>query len=154
LPAFSLKVAGIVIKRFDDGYRLLVHSFDHDQSLPLRFPGGGVDEDESIEDALYRELREEAGLTDVQVIRKLGVVQFFKQYSEKFVERHDYLLLAHDSIAESWQFTVSGGGDDDGEIFNYRWIKPQEFYLIDIELQKFLDSVHIPELFKSSRVSG
>jgi 8-oxo-dGTP pyrophosphatase MutT (NUDIX family) len=148
LPEFSLKVAALVIKQFDDGYRLLVHSFEHDPSLPLRFPGGGVDHDESIEEALHRELQEEAGLTGLAILRKLGVVRFFKRYSEKFIERHDYLMLADSGVADVWRSEVKGVGEDAGEVFRFQWIKPDELYLIDIELQKFLDQKHIPELYE------
>jgi 8-oxo-dGTP pyrophosphatase MutT (NUDIX family) len=147
LPNFSLKVAALVIKEFDEGYRLLVHGFEHDPTLPLRFPGGGVDQDESIETALHRELEEEAGLTDVKIIRKLGVVRFFKQYSQKFIERHDYLLLADTSTKDLWSHKVVGSGSDAGEVFNFSWISAKDFHLIDIELQKFIDPAHLPELF-------
>jgi 8-oxo-dGTP pyrophosphatase MutT (NUDIX family) len=112
----------------------------------LRFPGGGVNDHESVEQALHRELQEEAGITGLSIIRKLGVVRFFKQYSKKFVERHDYLMLADECVHDSWRFEVKGSGDDAGEVFNFRWIAPDEFYLIDLELQKFLDQQHIPEL--------
>lgn len=147
LPEFSVKVAAIVIKRFDDGYRLLAHAFAHDPSLPLRFPGGGVEAHESIEAALFRELKEEAGLQLLTVSRKIGVVRFYKPYSRKYVERHDFLLLADPSTPNDWDFAVTGAGDDSGEVFKFRWLPRDQFHLIDIELQKFLDSAHIPELF-------
>ena len=150
MPEFSLKVAALVIKQFDDGYRLLVHSFDQDATLPLRFPGGGVDPNEELEEALSRELLEESGVANLSVLRKLGVVQYFKQNSKRFIERHDFLLLADENVEDSWRFEVEGHGEDAGEIFNYRWITQEEFYLIDIELQKFLDERHIPELFLRS----
>jgi 8-oxo-dGTP diphosphatase len=147
LPDFSPKVAALVIKEFGDGFRLLVHSFEQDPSLPLRFPGGGVDKAERFESALYRELKEEADLTEIKIIRKLGVVRYFKQYSQKLIERHDYLLLADKGTKENWSHKVGGTGTDAGEIFNFRWISSEEFHLIDIELQKFVDLTHIPELF-------
>jgi 8-oxo-dGTP pyrophosphatase MutT (NUDIX family) len=115
--------------------------------LPLRFPGGGIDEDESIETALHRELKEEAGLADVKIIRKLGVVRYFKQYSQKFIERHDYLILADNTAKDRWSHEVAGSGSDAGEVFKFRWVSAEEFHLIDIELQKFVDESHIPELF-------
>ena len=144
---FSRKVAAFVIRRSNEGVELLVHGFGHDADLPWRVPGGGINDDESLHNALFRELSEEAGINGATIVRALGTVRFFKTYSNKFVERHDFLLSVDQQLPAEWTYVVRGSGADAGEFFNFRWIKKEEFYRVDIELQKFLDESHLPELF-------
>ena len=66
-------VAGIVV---EEG-RVLIAQRPHPQSFAHRweFPGGKVEEGESIEDALDREFREELGV-GVVAIREYGVIRY------------------------------------------------------------------------------
>jgi 8-oxo-dGTP pyrophosphatase MutT (NUDIX family) len=55
-----------------DGKVAMVHSLKYDY---YKFPGGGIEDGESMIDALVRETAEEAGLTvDVSSIKELGYV--------------------------------------------------------------------------------
>lgn len=71
---------------------------------------------------LRRELSEETGLEHLTLIRKLGVRQYYKEYTRAHVERHDYLLHAPEGVPMSFSHTVGGNGGDAGAVFDYRWI--------------------------------
>jgi len=51
--------------------------FEHPdcEEAPIQIPGGGVDSGESIEAALHREIHEESGLTNLTIVRKLGIAE-------------------------------------------------------------------------------
>ncbi|MBM7578649.1 NUDIX domain-containing protein [Jeotgalibacillus terrae] len=137
-------VAFILRESVDDTYELLVHSFP---GSDLRVPGGGVERGEWLQAALFREIHEESGLSDLQLIRKLGDTTYYKPFIQKMVERHDYLLLAQADTQDVWIHKVSGADKDAGAVFEYRWIKVDELISVDHELRTFLTAEYLPELF-------
>lgn len=73
---YRTAVRGIIAR---DGALLMVYSPENGD---YKFPGGGVDADESDEDALRRELREECGATLAQIEREFGSVIEYDQAVE------------------------------------------------------------------------
>ena len=145
---FDFRAIGLILRERFGVRELLVHSFAADPILPWRFPGGGIESsDQSIESGLFREIKEESGLENLKIVRKLGVQRYFKTYSGRFVERHDFLLITTNDCPDSWEHTVRGAGYDAGEVFIFRWIRPELIYRVDPEHHKFLDAKHIPEFF-------
>ncbi|WP_062262743.1 NUDIX hydrolase [Endozoicomonas arenosclerae] len=59
----------------------------HDYSLP----GGGVDEGEDIREGLVRELEEETGARNIQVISELGIYEEFRPW---YKPEHDILHMS------------------------------------------------------------
>jgi 8-oxo-dGTP pyrophosphatase MutT (NUDIX family) len=142
------KVAAFVLRKNQDGHdELLAHAFESDPSLPLRVPGGGIDPDEEPEAALWRELSEEAGLTALELVRKLGVRHYYKPYIQANVERHDFLLRASPDLPDTWVYKVGGDGDDAGARFYYRWLGVQALDMLDEEHRLYIVPAAIPELF-------
>ncbi|TFD99490.1 NUDIX hydrolase [Jeotgalibacillus salarius] len=141
----NVKVAAFILRESTDNtYELLVHSFPESD---LRVPGGGVENAEGLEAALFREIDEEAGLSDVRIVRKLGGITYYKPFIQKMVERHDYLLIAPVDTPDHWVHMVTGEDKDAGVLFEYRWIKEGECDMVDPELNTFLNAKHIPELY-------
>ncbi len=70
----------------EDNNFILSHSISHDAHC---VPGGGIEEDETIEEATIRECKEETGY-DVEFVTKLG---YFKVHNEKFFGT-DYLSVS------------------------------------------------------------
>jgi GrpB-like predicted nucleotidyltransferase (UPF0157 family) len=118
-----------------------------DPALPRRLPGGTLLDGERPLVGLYRELQEETGLEGLIVVRKLGVQSYYKPYIARDVERHDYLLRAPDGLPAQFVHTVSGGGSDVGEVFQFKWIGPDEIDKVDDEFQRDLTLRYLPELF-------
>ncbi|MDP4536304.1 NUDIX domain-containing protein [Alkalimonas collagenimarina] len=69
-----LVTRGIVLK--DDRILLLFTERYNDFSLP----GGGVDADESLHQALERELAEEAGARDIEILADFGIVEEYRPW--------------------------------------------------------------------------
>jgi hypothetical protein len=147
---FKRKVAAFILRpRAEGGNDLLFHGFVDEPWLPERVPGGGANEGETPEVAMWREIREETGLERLSLVRNLGVQRYYKPYLQANVERHDFLLYAPVDTPDVWEYCVTGDGDDFQAIFSYRWIGPDELNSVNIdeEFRPWLNPHYLPDLF-------
>lgn len=98
--------------------------FDH-QDFPgagTQIPAGTVEESETMENALWREIHEEAGLTADQ-LTLVGLLSSHAhpEWGEAGIEEHIYHLTAA-QVSDDWFHTVQGAGEDIGFVFNYYWL--------------------------------
>jgi len=115
----------------DPRSRLLV--FDHvDVDAGTQVPAGGIHEDESPEDAVHRELREEAGIDDAILVRKLGEAWNRSEPGnvppgfEEQILHVFHLKLAKPSASENWLWEEKSGGDELEHRFAFRWVSLEE----------------------------
>lgn len=80
---FERKAARAIIMRGDDILLLYTQRYND-----YSFPGGGVEWHEDLYTGLCRELAEETGATNVQIIRELGYIEEFRPY-----HKPDYDLI-------------------------------------------------------------
>jgi tRNA threonylcarbamoyl adenosine modification protein YjeE len=84
--------AGGVVVRKEEGKLLvaLVHEGAFDTVV---LPKGGVDSGESLEEAAKREVYEEAGISDVTTLGKLGVCERYTENKKSWVKQHFFLFV-------------------------------------------------------------
>jgi len=109
------------ITRTENG-RTSVLVFDH-RDFPdagTQVPAGTLEAGETPEDAVLREIKEEAGLEhyQIQLIRKLATDESIRSQTV----RHVFHLIASVSLPAEWSHVVSSTGEDDGLVFVYRWM--------------------------------
>lgn len=111
--------------------RVLV--FDHvDVDAGTQVPAGGIHEGESPEDAVRRELFEEAGIDDAVLVRKLG--EAWNQSDpgnvppglEQQILHVFHLRLTGSSPVEEWEWEEKSGGDTVEHRFAFRWVALDE----------------------------
>lgn len=95
--------------------------FEH---LGFQVPGGTVEMSEELEEALRREVREEAGLRPYN-IKYLGDFSYFSHVNKQQVIRHYYQMEAN-CIVDEFTHTVVSNDEDNGWIYKYSWINVNE----------------------------
>ena len=113
------RVVGYVTR----GRELLV--FDHKgmPHVPTQVPAGRVDSHEDLEEGLRREVEEETGLTEIEIVRKLADADEFKRlYGTGAHESHAFHAVVEPGGPEHWEHAVSGSGMDSGLTFLCRWV--------------------------------
>ena len=133
---------GVIIN--GDGNLLLVQQHNNSWS----FPKGGVHEGESELDAALREIREETGLTELELISDLGSYERYsigldgvaesKEWGSR--KRTFFLFKTDEDVARDFN-------DPDGEVTDTRWVSTDEAHklLTHPKDKEFLDSV-IPKI--------
>ena len=97
--------------------------FDHpDPDGGTQVPAGRVDPGETLEEGLLRELHEESGLEDVEVVRELPLLG---EWASPY-EDHAFELRVRGDVADTWHHVVQGAGEDFGMVFRYRWVPVEE----------------------------
>lgn len=112
---------------YDKNNRILVQNRIKKDWPGLNFPGGHVNFDESIEDSVYREIKEETGLT----ISNLEFVGFYEWNIPKDKIRHLAILY------KSSKFKGKLKSSNEGEVF---WINIKDVnkYKQSLDFDKIL----------------
>jgi len=144
-------VSAIIINNQKEFLLVNLESFE-DKYFAI--PGGGIEKDESLRDAIYRELREELGL-------KKEHLQIVGQSNTPVRFKFDVIKMNRDGIeyegSERYFFGFSFIGDDndiellDGEVRSYKWVTYDDlknYLLFDNQLQETQEK--IKEIFPSS----
>lgn len=115
------KVLAYIIRNHNGRDEILIHEHRDEPEAGVQVPAGTVEIGESLETALYREIFEETGLKELELLRKLDSYIFFNEYKKEYQERNVYLLQASDPTQNSWEHTVTGEGEDHDLIFLCSW---------------------------------
>jgi 8-oxo-dGTP pyrophosphatase MutT (NUDIX family) len=90
-PVNAYSAGGIVLKKEND--KTLILLIKHEDGF-LVFPKGHINYGETEEEAALREVKEEAGLINLKIVRKLGiVVRPAKENSGEVVQKRITLFL-------------------------------------------------------------
>lgn len=110
---FGIAVKGIIRK---DGKILVMKRADHDDHKPgvWETVGGGMDEAESPQESLRREIREEAGL-EVEILEPFNIFSFKKDTGEFKVGITFVCDYMNGEVILSEEHS------------EYKWIRPHEF---------------------------
>ena len=127
---------------------LLLFTQPDSNDAPIQIPGGTVEPDEPIETALWREVAEETGLTDLRMVRKVGVSEFPSHLNENdTLKRHCYLLSVGAETPDHWIHRVGGTGEDGGMRFAYEWRQIEPDFKLVGDLGVLLNPRDLPELY-------
>ena len=116
------KVLAYITRERDGCRELLVFTHRDYPEAGVQVPAGTVEPGEAIEAALFREIREESGLTNLQLARKLAE----HRETEWGQIRHVFHLIAPNGTPDRWTHIVHGQGEDAGMAFEYRLVDLSE----------------------------
>jgi 8-oxo-dGTP pyrophosphatase MutT (NUDIX family) len=106
------------------GLELLVFEHvDEDPANPsgLQVPAGGRLPFSSLSSDAFREVQEETGVDEVTFVRSLGAVELGPDQPGGPALTDYVHLEATGQTADTWEHSVTGGGDDEGLVFACRW---------------------------------
>jgi 8-oxo-dGTP diphosphatase len=118
--SYTDRVVAYVTRERDGRRELLVFDHRDHPDAGTQVPAGRLEAGEDLVPGLLRELREEAGLDDVRVVRALGEWDGELLGHGRGLRNHLFELEAP-GAPDTWEHTVAGDGDDAGLVFVYRW---------------------------------
>lgn len=118
------KVLAYITRGEAENRELLVFEQKGHPDAGIQVPGGTIEDDELLIDALYREIEEETGISrnDLSLEGKLRKYLYFPEGRSGIHERNIFHLSYIGEDKSAWEHVVLGGGEDQGLIFCLRWI--------------------------------
>jgi len=116
------KVLAYITKGEEPNLEMLVFEHKHVPEAGLQVPGGTIEENEMLIDALYREITEETGICreELSLIGKIHKYNYYPKNQNTVYERNFFHLnyVGEQSI---WEHDVVSDGKDNGMTFQFRF---------------------------------
>ncbi|MBO0601657.1 NUDIX domain-containing protein [Sporosarcina sp. E16_3] len=118
------KVLAYITKGEGAERQILVFEQKDNPDAGLQVPGGTIEKDELLLDALYREIEEETGIqrSNLELKGKVNKTNYFPEHKHVIYERNIFHLAYIGEEHAKWEHRVDGGGKDDGMTFCHRWV--------------------------------
>ncbi|MGG0670556.1 NUDIX domain-containing protein [Lederbergia citrisecunda] len=119
------KVLAYITKDEHVERKILVFEHKNHPEAGLQVPGGTIEEDEMLIDALYREIEEETGIRreQLQLNGKVHKENYFPENQKDVIhERNIFHLTFIGGEETEWDTIVNSTGKDNGMIFHCRWV--------------------------------
>lgn len=118
----SRKVLAYITNKQGENWELLV--FKEGNESDFRVPGGTIDQNELIIDALYRKIKEETGLSrdELEFLGKIDKTNHFPEDREKVYERTVFHLAYTGEVKKKWDHQVTGDNTYKNKIFHLQFI--------------------------------
>lgn len=130
--------AGAIILDKNTNKILLIHRFFRGREYYV-FPGGGVEEGESVEEAAVREIKEETGL-DAEIDKKL--CEFYNEFDKRI--NHFFLITKFNGKVELGGPEAERNSEEDKYILEWHNIHELEkLPLFPEEMKQFINNFKI-----------
>jgi ADP-ribose pyrophosphatase YjhB (NUDIX family) len=135
-----IKVVAYITRETERGRQLLVFRHARHIETPIQVPQGTVDDDEDVVDGLWRELFEETGRRDFQLVSHIAKAPSYADWRNERQERNVFHLAAPVDVPDTWSHVVTAGDSDTGLEFEYFWLPLSETGpLLDWSQNRWLD---------------
>lgn len=116
------KVIAYITRLHNQHRELLVYAHKDHPEAGIQVPAAIVEENETIEDALYKEIEEECGLTQLISKNKIKEYIYYDERKAEYHERHVFHLEVVEEKREKWERIIPSHDQGAGFIFRYNWV--------------------------------
>lgn len=123
MPEKSVKEKVLVYVVRDEQLLVLRHTEYSYEEVGIQVPAGSIRSGETPEDAALREAREETGLHEFEIVRKLGEVEYdISPYRFEIQRRHVFQLKLTEETPARWKSQEDHDGEREPTHFECFWI--------------------------------
>jgi 8-oxo-dGTP pyrophosphatase MutT (NUDIX family) len=105
--------AYVTMQEDHNSYLLVFESLDEPG---FEVPKGAVEPGEDLAAAVHREVYEESGLADLEIIQELGIATWQDE------EQHFYLVKTNNATRDAFEHQVTGVDFDQGFRYKFKWV--------------------------------
>ncbi|MCX5010374.1 NUDIX domain-containing protein [Streptomyces sp. NBC_00555] len=115
-----------------DGHLLVLRHTDYSyEEVGIQVPAGSIRLGETPEAAALREAREETGLPDFKIVRKLGETEYdISPYRFEIQHRHVFHLELTEPTPERWMSQEDHDGEQEPTYFECFWIPLEAAHIL------------------------
>lgn len=137
------KVLAYITREIGEDSQILVFKHKDFADAGIQVPGGTIENEELLIDALYREIEEETGIEreNLKLIGKVSKMKYYVDERDRVYERNFFHLELTGQAPDTWNHTVIGDGEDNGLTFSFYWVPISELPELAADQDQAIDLI-------------